>query len=157
MDRIGLFISGFDYLSRSNIFSMKKSGFVLFFLNIGFLFLSCTKHEESYPRITFKTNAGYQLGGGSLPPNTSYVLGVNLKSSLAGYANKTFTVTRSYNGGPDSVIFTKELSGTEVDNYSYEIKTKSDSVWGNYYRYTFSAVNEKSYTNQIQAKISTGG
>lgn len=63
---------------------------------------------------------------------------------------------RSFNGGPDSVIFTKDLSGGEMDSYSYELKGKADSVWGNYYQYTFTAVNEKSYSNHVEAKLSTG-
>lgn len=120
------------------------------------IFNSCKKKEDALPRITFKSSTGYQVGGGTLPPKTAYVMGINLKSSISGYENKTFTVTRSFNGGPDSVIFSKELSGKEADSYYYEMKTSVDSVSGNYYHYTFTAVNEESYINQIQAKMTAG-
>lgn len=135
---------------------MNKVGLLLFMGILAITVNSCKKKEDALPRITFKSSSGYQVGGGAFPPKTSYTIGINLRSSLSGYENKTFKVTRSINGGPDSLLFSKDLSGNETDSYYYEVKGTTDSVWGNYYRYTFSAENEKSYSNFVEAKISTG-
>lgn len=132
---------------------MKKI-LIPFFAFIALIMISsCEKDEGKLPNINLKLTVGYIYGDTTMPAGTIFKIGINASKAEDKDVLKQFNVSESINGGALTSIFDKTLSGSEGDNYSYDLQDTLGSVSGQINKYTFTVTNRDGITNQVIVNV----
>lgn len=116
-------------------------------------FSACKKEDEGLlPNITFKLGGDYTAGNVTVAKSTNVKIGINASKAEDKDVLTKFTIVRAYDNGADSTIFSKDLSGSEGDNYSYDLNTTTRSVAGTE-KYTFTVVNRDGLINKASLTL----
>lgn len=118
-------------------------------------FSSCEKDEGKLPNISFKTGGSYTSSDVTLAPSSALSIGIDASKSEEKDVLKQFNVSKSVNGGANTTILDKTLSGSEVDNYSYVYSGTVDTTHGQKSKYTFTITNRDGLTNQVSLTVTT--
>jgi len=127
------------------------TGFALL-LSIMFI-SSCEKDKGMLPNISFKTGAVYISKDTTLAAGSDFVIGINASKAETVDVLKQFNLSKSVNGGAQQTEFSKALTGTEGDSYSYEYLGTTENSPGQVNKYTFTITNRDGLTNQISVSI----
>ncbi len=115
---------------------------------------SCKKEEDEgiLPNISFKIDPAYKYADATVAKNTAVKIGINASKAEDKDVLTKFTIARSLDGGTDSVVFSKDLSGSEGDSYSYDYATITRNQDGSE-KYTFTVVNRDGLVNKVSLKL----
>ncbi|MBS1771386.1 MAG: hypothetical protein JST82_00910 [Bacteroidetes bacterium] len=115
---------------------------------------SCKKEEDEgkLPNISFKTGTGYTSADATVAKSSSVKIGINASKAEDKDVLTKFTITRSYDGGSDSTMYTKDLSGGEGDSYSYDYSFNVNAT-GKSEKYTFTVVNRDGLINKVSLNL----
>ena len=112
---------------------------------------SCKKKEEEdagkLPNIALTTGTGYTSADATVGKSAAFKIGIQASKAEDNDVLTKFTLTRSYDGGADSTVYTKDLSGGEANSYSYDYSATTRSVAGKE-KYTFTVVNKDGLVNK---------
>lgn len=133
---------------------MKKIIIAAVFAAAIITFASCEKDQGKTPNISFKTGTGYVSASDSLTADTTITIGINASKAEDKDVLKKFNISRSVNNSPDTTIFQKDLSGSEGDNYSYDLVRKLGSKKGQKEKYTFTVTNRDGLVGQVSLTLS---
>lgn len=130
---------------KKNIVSVLVAGVMVVSL---FVVSSCDKGGDHHPTIVFKTSntlVTYISKDTTLYRNSIFNVGISASKTGPDGILKSFKITKSVNGGPDSTILTADLNTVYFTQfYSY---TTGDS--GNIEHYTFTVGNAEGLFNSI--------
>ena len=101
---------------------------------------SCEKDEGKLPTISFKTGSGYTAANASVAKNADIRIGIDAAKSEDKDVLKKFTISKAIGSGSNTTVFTKDLSGSEGDAYTYDYSLKSDTTTGQVSTYTFTVL-----------------
>lgn len=132
---------------------MKKSLLFALPLAAALFFSSCEKDEGKLPAISFKTGATYTSSDAVLAGGTAFTIGINASKTEDKDVLKKINVSKSVNGATASTVFSKDLSGSEGDNYTYDYSSTLDTNKGQTNKYTFTITNRDGLTNQAALTI----
>jgi hypothetical protein len=118
------------------------------------LFSSCEKDDDAMivPNIAFQTVAGYTSTDATVGTNANILIGITASKAEANDVLTLYTVTRSYDGGGASQIYSETLSGTSGDNYSKVNAIVTRSTPGKE-KYTFTVSNKDGLTNSVSLTL----
>ena len=135
---------------------MKKHTFHLFsllLLAVAFsTFSSCEKDEGKLPSIEFKTGTGYTAADKIVGQGEIVVVGIKAAKTEDKDVLKSFDVSVSLDGGPNTSIQNKTLSGSEGDNYEVDVPLVMRSQAGTE-KYTFTVVNRDGLVNSVSLTL----
>lgn len=117
------------------------------------IFSSCEEDEGKIPNISFKTGATYVSADANINKDSNIVIGISASKAEDKDVLKKFNISKSVNGGSDSTIFQKDLSGNEADTYSYDLPVTVGSKVGNKEKYTFTVTNRDGLIGQKSLTI----
>lgn len=132
---------------------MKKSLLFALPFTVAAFFSSCEKDEGKLPAISFKTGGSYTSTDALLVGGTAFTIGINASKTEDKDVLKKINVSKSVNGATSSIIFSKDLSGSESDNYAYDYSATLDTNKGQTNKYTFTITNRDGLTNQAALTI----
>lgn len=117
-------------------------------------FNSCKKEDDEglLPTISFKGGQGYTSTDATVMKNTAVKIGITAAKSEDKDVLTKFTITRSRDGGTDSTVFTKDLSGSEGDNFSYDYNVTTPDIAVKD-KYTFAVVNRDGLINKVSLTV----
>lgn len=118
-------------------------------------FHSCEKDAGKLPTIKFKTGSAYYSADASVNKGSTVMMGIDAAKSEDKDVLKKFNISVSKNGAAASSVFSKDLSGTEGDAYSYEHMPTLDTAAGVTYKYTYTVTNRDGLTNQVSLTLTT--
>ena len=132
-----------------------KNIFKLAFVAIAsILFISsCKKDEGKLPTLTFKVGTTYLSTDDTLTIDSAFVIGVDAAKSEEKDVLKKLNISKSLNGGTAVSVFTKDLSGAEGDNYSYDYSGTAEHTAGQSAKYIFTITNRDGITNQLKLTV----
>lgn len=120
------------------------------------LFLnSCEKDEGKNPNISFKTGGSYISSDAQVGAKNNFTIGIDASKAEDKDVLKKFNISKSVNGGASVSVFSKDLSGAEGDNFSYDFAAAADSTVGTAAKYTFTVTNRDGLTNQVALTITS--
>ncbi|HZV69366.1 MAG TPA: hypothetical protein VFG10_07480 [Saprospiraceae bacterium] len=125
---------------------------LLLFAILG-LVAACAKDEGSKPNISYKSGPLYVTADISLAAGSLVAVGINASKASDGANLKKFTVTKSVNGGAATTAFSQDLSGTEVDSYSYDYTEFLTGNAGNTIKYTFTITDVDGVSNSLSLTV----
>ncbi|RDC64817.1 hypothetical protein [Adhaeribacter pallidiroseus] len=135
---------------------MKFAKPLLFLLLIGltlFTVTSCEKDEGKLPDISFKTGGNYISSDVTLPAGSAIIIGINAAKTEDKDVLKKFNVSKAINGGAPASVFSKDLSGSEGDQYSTDYTATLETTPGQVDQFIFTVTNRDGLTNQVAVKI----
>lgn len=118
-------------------------------------FTSCENDEGKLPNISLKTGGTYTSADATLAGSTPLLIGIKASKSETEDVLKQFNISKSINGGANTSIFSKSLSGSDCDNYAYDMSTTVDTAHGQVSKYTFTVTNRDGLTNQVAVTVTT--
>ena len=92
------------------------------------------------PTIDFTTSAGYTAADAHIALNTAFKIGVDAKRTESKEDLKTFTVTRSYDGGAATTIDNVTLTSAQAAEFTKDYPLTTRTVAGTE-KYTFTVTN----------------
>lgn len=113
---------------------------------------SCKKDEGKLPAISFKTGTDYKSADATVAQNTAVKIGITAAKSEDKDVLTKFNITRSLDGAAETTVFTKDLSGSEGDNYSYDYNLTTRTQAGTE-KYTFTVVNRDGLVNKVSLTL----
>ncbi len=124
-------------------------------LTIGLLaFVSaCKKDEGNLPAISFKTGGSYLSHDDSVATGSAILIGINAEKTEDKDVLKKFNLSKSVNGGTDNTIYSKDLSGGEGNNYSFDYKDTLKGASGDKTKYTFTVTNRDGLVNNVSLTV----
>ncbi len=133
--------------------SLNKSAAALLFVTL-FALSSCKKEEDEgkLPNISFKSGTGYTAADATIAKKTDVKIGINASKSEDKDVLTKFTITRSIDGGADSTLLSKDLSGGEGDSYAYDYTTTTPDK-AEKEKYTFTVVNRDGLVNKVSLTL----
>lgn len=114
---------------------------------------SCEKDEGKLPAISFVTGTDYTSGDATLDKGASFKVGIKAEKTEKEDVLKQFNITRSVDGAAGSSVFTKSLSGSEGDVFTYNYTGTMDTVSGQKNKYTFTITNRDGLVNQVSVTL----
>jgi len=117
------------------------------------LFASCEKDEGKLPNIAFKTGGSYISADASKAKGSAITIGINASKAEDKDVLKKINVSKSVNGGTATSVYSKDLSGTEGDAYSYDYAATLDTIVGQTNKFTFTVTNRDGLTNQLALTV----
>jgi len=114
---------------------------------------SCEKDEGKLPNISFKTGGSYITGDVNATGGSTIVFGINASKAEKKDVLKKFNISKSVNGGTATTVYSKDLSGSEEDNYSYDQSFVLEASPGQVNKYTFTVTNRDGLTNQVSSTV----
>lgn len=130
---------------KNFIFSILISGL--------FILSSCEKDEGKLPNISFTPGNGNLTADANVAKGASYKIGITASKAEDKDVLKKFNVSKSINGATASTVLDKSLSGSEGDNYAYELSANADTIVGQKTKYTFTVTNRDGLTNQVSLTV----
>jgi hypothetical protein len=110
---------------------------------------SCEKEQGKIPIIKFKSSSGYTSESNEIIANSSFKIGIDAyKSETRDYLTK-ITVTKSVNNGQALEVFSKDLSKSERDTYSYDYSSEVGSTSNETEKFTFKVITKRGLTNEL--------
>lgn len=135
---------------------MKKNLLVALSICALFILGSC-ELTGTKPHIAINSGTNLVSSDVTLPKDTTVVFSVRAEKAEDVDVLKSFTLNRSINGGADSVLYSKALSGAEGDKFSYDQTIKvgnfNASKSGDVEKYTATVVNRDGLVNQVSVRI----
>lgn len=122
-----------NYLKRSH--TLIISGILLILS-----FSSCGKDKMIPPTLDFTTSAGYTSADGHVALNTAFKIGVDAKRTEDKDDLKTFTVTKSYDGGTATTIDNVTIGSGQAAEYTKDYNLTTRNTAGTE-KYTFTVTN----------------
>lgn len=122
------------------------------FMTLSF-FSSCEKDAGKIPTIAFKTGTTYTSASVTLAAGTAFSVGIDAAKAEEKDVLKKFDLSNSVNGASAVSLFTKDLSGSEQDNYSYVYSGTASGNSGDTNKYTFTVTNRDGLTNQVTLTV----
>lgn len=116
-------------------------------------FSSCEKDEGKLPNISFKAGGNYISSDVTKVGGSSITIGINASKSEDKDVLKKFNISRSSNGAAATTVFSKDLSGSEGDNYNYDYSVVLDTIHSQVNQYTFTVTNRDGLTNQVSVNV----
>lgn len=116
---------------------------------------SCKEDEGKLPDIAFKTGGSYVSADANLAAGSVVVIGIDAAKTEDKDVLKKFTISKSVNGGATTTVFTKDLTGSEGDNYSYDYNATLGTDVGQVETYTFTVTNRDGLVNQVSLTLTT--
>lgn len=112
-------------------------------------FSSCSKEEDEglLPNISFKSGTDYTSADANVGQGKAVKIGITASKSEDKDVLTKFTITQSLDGATETTVFTKDLTGTEGDAYSYDYATTTRNKAGTE-KYTFTVVNRDGLINK---------
>lgn len=132
---------------------MKKIMTMFLVVAISSIMTSCEKDGGNLPNISFKTGGSYISTNVTRNQGASLTFGIDASKAEKRDVLKKFNISRAVNGGASTTVFSKDLSGGEEDNYSYDYTVVADSVAGQTNVYTFTITNRDGLTNQVTSSV----
>jgi hypothetical protein len=131
-----------------------SAAFVLLLGSFALSFNSCKKEEDEgkLPSISFKSGSGYTNADATVAKSSVTKIGINAAKTEDKDVLKKFTITLSRNAGTDSTVYTKDLSGSEGDNFSYDYTATAPANAGTD-KYTFTVVNRDGLINKVSLTL----
>ncbi len=114
---------------------------------------SCEKDKGNLPNISFKTGGIYTAKDTSLTAGTALNIGITASKAEDKDVLKMFNISKSVNGAAATTVFSKDLTGTEGDSYSYDFVSLVDTTKGQIDKFTFTVTNRDGLTNQVLLKV----
>lgn len=104
--------------------------------------VSCKKEEDQMipPKLDFKTSSGYTSSDAVVTVNTEVLIGIEAEQGEEGDFLNTFSVTHSFDGGPEVTDSTVVLDESEHDRFEEDINIITRNQAGNE-KYTFTITN----------------
>lgn len=134
---------------------MKKIMGTALLVSALFIIQSCEKDEGKNPNISFKTGATYVSADATLNVDSNVVIGITASKAEDKDVLKKFNISRSINGGADSTLYQKDLTGSEGDNYNYDLAVKVLTPAGKKAKYTFTVTNRDGLIGQTSLTITS--
>src|SRR4051812_48539665 len=96
------------------------SGSMLLLTAVTLFFSSCKKEEDDMipPAISFKTGGSYTATNTNVSMGSTVLTGINAAKTEDNDLLTLFTITRSYDNGASSQVYSENLSGASGDAYS---------------------------------------
>ncbi len=117
-------------------------------------FISCDKEQGKIPTIKFKSGSGYSSESNDIVANSSFKIGIDAyKSETRNFLSK-ISVTKSINNGEALDVFSKDLSKSERDTYSYNYSGVAGSNSGETEKFTFKITSKNGLTNEVYLTLS---
>lgn len=113
---------------------------------------SCEKDEGKLPNIAFKTGSEYKSADATVTKGTTVKIGITASKSEDKDVLTKFNITQSLDGAAESTAFTKDLSGSEGDNYAYDYTLTTRNQAGTE-KYTFTVVNRDGLVNKVSLTL----
>ena len=132
---------------------MKKINSIISVLMFSVILFSCEKDAGKLPIISFKTGGSYTSADATIAGGTNVTFGINASKAESKEVLKQFNVSKSINGAAATTVFTKSLTGSEGDTYTYDYSATLESVSGQKNTYTFTVTNRDGLVNQVSATI----
>jgi hypothetical protein len=135
-------------------FKYAASG-LLVAIAFSFVLSSCKKGEEDAgipPIIAFKTGGSYISSDTTLPQNTAFVVGITAEKSEGIDILKTFSASKSFNGGAETNVLSEVLTAAQGNNYSKDINITTGNQAGEEV-YKFMVTNKDGHSNSVQLKV----
>lgn len=114
---------------------------------------SCEKDEGKLPNIAFKTASAYTSADATKVGGSSITIGIDASKSENRDVLKKFNISKSVNGGANTSLFSKDLSGNEGDFFAYDYNTTLDTIHGQTNKYIFTVTNRDGLTNQVSLTV----
>jgi hypothetical protein len=115
---------------------------------------SCEKEQGKIPTIKFKSGSGYTYESNDIVANSSFKIGIDAyKSETRDYLSK-ITVTKSINNGEAVEVFSKDLSKSERDTYTYDYSGVAGSTSDETEKFTFKMTSKNGLTNEVYLTLS---
>src|SRR5258708_6268871 len=111
-----------------------------FFAALIISFFSCKKDKMIPPTVDFKTGGSYTSADGHIALNTAFTVGIVAKRTEAEDDLKTFTVTRSYDGGIATTLNTITLTSAQAGEFDQDFSFTTRNTAGTE-KYTFTVTN----------------
>jgi VCBS repeat-containing protein len=132
---------------------MKNILLSIMLLSVIALISSCEKDEGKLPNISFKTGGSYISTDATLAGGSVITIGINSSKAEDKDVLKKFNISQSVNGAAATSAFSKDLSGSEGDNYSYDYTATLGTTSGQTTKYTFTVTNRDGLTNQVSLTV----
>jgi len=114
---------------------------------------SCEKDEGKLPNLSFKTGGSYISTNVNAAGGSTVLFGINASKSEKKDVLKKFSISKSINGGSETTIYSKDLSKSEEDDYSYDYSEVLETTIGQTNKYTFTITNRDGLVNQVSATV----
>lgn len=119
---------------------------------------SCKKIGDNdpglLPYIALKTSGGYISKDTTVPAGTVIKTGIDAHKTEPTDVLKVFAITRTYDAGLGSTVYSENLSGAEGDNYTYDYNITTRSTAGTE-KYTYTISNRDGLVNNVSLTITT--
>lgn len=139
-----------------HVSTLKKMKYILksiLLLAVFACLASCEKDEGKLPNISFKTGGSYLSANATAKGGTSITIGITASKSEDKDVLKKFNVSKSVNGAAATTVTSKDLSGSEGDNFSFDYTTTLENVAGQINKYTFTVTNRDGLVNQVELSV----
>jgi hypothetical protein len=103
-------------------------------------FSSCEKDKMIPPTLDFTTGPGYTSADGHIALNTAFKIGVDAKRTEDKDDLKTFTVTKSLDGGADATIDNVTIPSAQAAEFTKDYNLITRNTAGTE-KYTFTVTN----------------
>jgi hypothetical protein len=117
-----------------------KALFIITMASSILLLSSCEKDKMIPPTLDFLTGAGYTSADGHVALNTAFKIGVDAKRTEAKDDLKTFTVTKSLDGGAASTVDNVTIGSAQAAEFTKDYNLTTRNVAGTE-KYTFTVTN----------------
>lgn len=132
---------------------MKHLVTAFFALTVLAFFTGCEPDAGKLPIMNFKTGSNYTAANATIAVDSSFTIGIDATKAEKRDVLKKFDISVSVNGGATTSVFSKDLSGSEQDNYSYDYTAVATGNAGDTRLYTFTATNRDGLVKQIYLTI----
>ena len=126
----------------------------LLVVSLGLLFItSCEKDEGNLPTISFKTGGSYTSSNCTMDTGSSLTIGINASKAEPKDVLKKIDISTSINGATATSVYSKDLTGSEGDIYTYDYATTLGATPGQTCKYTFTITNRDGLVNQVSLTV----
>jgi len=115
--------------------------------------VSCEEDEGKLPNISFKTGTNYKSADDSLSAGAAFTIGITASKSEDKDVLKKFNISKSIDGAAAVTIFSKDLSGSEGDNYNYDYSDTMSHTVGQKSKYIFTVTNRDGISNNVSLTL----
>lgn len=113
------------------------------------------KDEGKLPNISFKTGVDYASTDVTVPAGAEVLIGIQASKAEGNDVLKTFNISKSVNGGPNTTVYSATLTGDQGDAYTYDYTATAAATTGENDLYTFTVTNRDGLINQVLLTVST--
>ncbi len=124
-------------------------------LSLSFFMLSCQKERVEPPVINFKTGALFLHANDTLPGDSVFTIGIEATKQGTNGELRIFNISKSVNDSALVTVYSKGLTGTNRDSYTYDFTTKADTIPGTKCKYLFTVTNLNDITKSISLTVVT--